>query len=77
LSVSDFSLSGKEIVLNPKNFMIFSLYDPFAQYSLVSRDNDFRIVEVTNGSFYVGTEADGTRSLYSIDAVIRLEFMVS
>ena len=30
---------------------------------------------MTNGSFYVGTEADGTHSLYSIDAVVRLDFL--
>lgn len=42
---------------------------------MYSRDKDFGITQVTNGSFYLGTEKDGTISIYSVDAVVRLDFL--
>ena len=54
---------------------IISFYDPFVTYTYQSVAGDYSIQQMTNGSFYVGREQDGTISLYSIDAVIRLAFL--
>lgn len=54
---------------------IFSWYDPFENYTLEDRDQSYRITQITNGSVYVGKEADGTVSLYSIDLVADLTFL--
>ncbi len=37
--------------------------------------DDYLISQITNGSFYLSREGDGTVSVYSIDAVIRLDFL--
>lgn len=54
---------------------IISFYDPFITYTYQSVAGDYSIQQMTNGSFYIGREEDGTISLYSIDAVIRLAFL--
>lgn len=54
---------------------IISFYDPFITYTYQSVAGDYSIQQMTNGSFYIGREKDGTISLYSIDAVIRLAFL--
>lgn len=54
---------------------IFSWYDPFQNYTLTNTENTYRITQITNGSVYVGTEDDGTISLYSIDLVADLTFL--
>ena len=77
-NVIDFSLlsvSGSVITFPKEAQGIVSLYDPFSSYRIISKDNDFAIDQMTNGSFYIGREVDGTVSLYSIDAVGRLEFL--
>ncbi len=53
---------------------ILSLYDPFSIYSLSSKDHTYQIDQITNGSFYISDEPDGTVSIYSIDAVVGLSF---
>lgn len=70
-----YTLSGHELTIDPQYSAIFSLYDPFSVYTIRSSSRDFSLTQVTNGSFYIGTEADGTHSLYSIDAVVRLDFL--
>ena len=54
---------------------IFSWYDPFQNYTVTDTKNDYKITQITNGSIYVGSEADGTVSIYSIDLVADLTFM--
>jgi hypothetical protein len=61
--------------MDPTYPTVYSLYDPFMSYTVSSLHKDFLITQVTNGSFYVGTEPNGTYSLYSVDAVIRLDFL--
>ncbi len=68
-------LSGNTLIPKKDYPSIISLYDPFTLYNLRSAAGDYVIREVTNGSFYLGREADGTVSVYSIDAVVRLEFL--
>lgn len=75
LDFSHFSLSDKELTFDSQYSTVFSLYDPFTTYLMKSRDKDFAITQVTNGSFYVGTEKDATISIYSVDAVVRLDFL--
>lgn len=53
---------------------IVSLYDPFTSYSLRPKDMTYGITQITNGSFYLSTEPDGTISIYSIDIVMDLSF---
>ncbi len=66
----------KNILTIPSSWsMIASLYDPFVSYSLYSPSGEFTLDQVTNGSFYVWNESDGTISLYSIDAVGTLTFL--
>jgi hypothetical protein len=67
-------LSGKTIVLTHSVPTIVSMYDPFSKYYIASNEKDFSLEQMTNGSFYIGREADGTVSVYAIDAVGRLEF---
>lgn len=69
------SLSGHEVSLKQGNPTILSLYDPFSTYTIHSPKGDFSIEQVTNGSFYIGNESNNTISLYSIDAVIKLNFL--
>ena len=54
---------------------IISLYDLFSTYTLYSKSGEFRLEQVTNGSFYIGKEADGKVAIYAIDGVIRLVFL--
>lgn len=75
LSFDSVSLSGQILQIDPRYSSIISLYDPFSVYTINSKNNDFSLVQVTNGSFYVGMENDGTYSVYSIDAVVRLDFL--
>ena len=75
LDFQDFSLSWKTLTFHPKYPTVFSLYDPFSIYKVSSGMGDFDITQVTNWSFYVGTEEDGTISVYSVDAVIRLDLL--
>lgn len=53
---------------------IVSLYDPFSLYRLYPVDHTYQINQITNGSFYISNEPDGTVSIYSIDAVVELSF---
>jgi hypothetical protein len=75
LDFQNFSFSGTALTFDPQYPTVFSLYDPFMVYSVSSKHQDFLITQVTNGSFYVGQDANGTYSLYSVDAVIRLDFL--
>ncbi len=68
------SRSGSEITV--KNVRgIFSWYDPFASYTIMDGEGAYSISQITNGSVYVGREADGTVSIYSIDLVADLTFL--
>ncbi len=53
---------------------IISLYDPFSLYTLYPINHSYQINQITNGSFYISDEPDGTVSIYSIDAVVELSF---
>lgn len=53
---------------------IVSLYDPFSLYTLSPENHSYQISQITNGSFYISDEPDGTVSIYSIDAVVELSF---
>jgi hypothetical protein len=53
---------------------IISLYDPFSLYTLQPKSGEYQIKQITNGSFYVSDEPDGTVSIYSIDVVAELSF---
>jgi len=74
-SLKDFHLDKNILNLPSSGSMIASLYDPFSSYSLYSPSGNFTLDQVTNGSFYVWNEPDGTISLYSIDAVWTLTFL--
>lgn len=54
---------------------IVSLYDLFLSYTVYNGKNDFRIEQITNGSFYIGKEPDGKVAIYAIDGVIRLTLL--
>lgn len=54
---------------------IISLYDLFNKYTVHDKDGDFRIDQITNGSIYIGREADKRISIYSIDGIVRLTFL--
>ena len=54
---------------------IVSLYDLFLSYTIYNGKNDFRIEQITNGSFYIGKEPDGKVAIYAIDGVIRLTLL--
>ncbi len=53
---------------------IVSLYDHFTSYSLHPKDMSYQVTQITNGSFYISDEPDGTVSIYSIDVVAELSF---
>lgn len=53
---------------------VFSWYDPFGKFVLKNTDDTFRLEQITNGSVYVGKEADGTTIIYSLDLVASLTF---
>lgn len=75
LSFGDITLSWTALTIDPQFPSIISLYDPFTIYSIQSIYEDFTITQVTNGSLFVWREKDGTYSLYSIDSVVRLDFL--
>ena len=54
---------------------IVSLYDLFSTYTITSAGREFRLEQITNGSFYIGKEADGKIAIYAIDGVTRLVFL--
>ncbi len=54
---------------------IISLYDLFSTYTIYSTGGEYRIDQITNGSFYIGKEKDGKIAIYAIDGVIRLAFL--
>lgn len=53
---------------------IISWYDPFSTYKLHDQDHLYEMTQITNGSFYISPESDGTVSIYSIDIVGELSF---
>lgn len=53
---------------------IISWYDPFSTYKLHDQDHLYEMAQITNGSFYISPESDGTVSIYSIDIVGELSF---
>jgi hypothetical protein len=69
------SVSGQVLRFSANSPALVSLYDPFSNYTITTDDNTFSIEQITNGSFYFGKEQDGTISIYSIDAVGRLNFL--
>ena len=54
---------------------IISFYDLFSKYTIASQENDFRLEQITNGSFYIGRSENGKLVIYSIDGVARLVFL--
>ena len=52
-----------------------SLYDLFLSYTIYDEKKQFKLEQITNGSFYIGKEADGKIALYAIDGVVRLTFI--
>lgn len=54
---------------------IISLYDLFLSYTIFDSANQFRLEQITNGSFYIGKEKDGKIAIYAIDGVARLTFL--
>ena len=53
---------------------IVSLYDPFVSYAIHPIDASYSVNQITNGSYYLSAEPDGTVSIYSIDVVAELAF---
>ncbi len=53
---------------------IVSLYDPFISYAIHPSDASYSVNQITNGSYYLSAEPDGTVSIYSIDVVAELAF---
>lgn len=75
LSFRDMNLSGTVLTIDPQYATIVSMYDLFTTYTIRSLNWDFSISQITNGSLYIWMENDGTYSLYSIDSVVRLDFL--
>lgn len=71
------TLSWREVTLKHSWPMIISLYDPFSLYKIHSASGEYSIDQVTNGSFYVWREENNTISVYSIDTVVKLNFLFS
>lgn len=67
--------SGTYLTFNPQIPVLISLYDPFSSYTITTSEKLFSIKQLTNGSFYIGKESDGTISIYSVDAVGRITFL--
>jgi hypothetical protein len=74
-SLNMLSVSGSKVKIEQSSPMIIALYDPFSTYSIHSASGDYSIDQITNGSFYIGNEANNTVSIYSIDSVIKLNFL--
>ncbi|MBX9808979.1 hypothetical protein K2X92_01140 [Candidatus Gracilibacteria bacterium] len=68
------SFSGGNNIIFERIQGIVSLYDPFSLYTLAPKDGSYKINQITNGSFYISDEPDGTISIYSIDVVAELSF---
>lgn len=66
------TFSGASIFVGSGAY-ILGFYDPFQYHHIIH--SGFRLEEVTNGSFYVDTEDDGTISIYSLDGVGRIFFV--
>ena len=69
------TLSGKTTIQLADTQGILSLYDLFTNYTILSDKGEYRLDQITNGSFYIGKEADGRIALYAIDGVVRLTFL--
>ncbi|PID84575.1 hypothetical protein CSB09_00210 [Candidatus Gracilibacteria bacterium] len=54
---------------------IFSLYDPFKNYTIQDKKGRYSFETITNGSVYFGEEEDGTVSVYSVDSIGELTFL--
>ncbi len=74
-SLPPISFSGKTDLQVANVEWILSLYDLFSTYSLTSQSGTFRLDQITNGSFYIGNDADGKVVIYAIDGVARLTFL--
>lgn len=58
-----------------KTSAIFSWYDPFKNYELQDEGKNFRLSQITSGSVYFSSEADGSIAIYSVDLVANLTFL--
>jgi hypothetical protein len=67
--------SGANSIVIGKASGIVSLYDLFLSYTVYDTENNFRLEQITNGSFYIGKEKDGKVAIYAIDGVIRLTLL--
>jgi len=74
-TVPPLSLSGKNNIVLSNVQGIISFYDLFSKYTIASQENDFRLEQITNGSFYIGRSENGKLVIYSIDGVARLVFL--
>ncbi len=70
----DLTFSGTHDLIFQGFQGIVSLYDPFVSYTLHPKDTSYRVTQITNGSYYLSDESDGTISIYSIDVVAELAF---
>ncbi len=68
------SFSGSHDIFFKDLQGIVSLYDPFMYYNMHPTDMTYQVSQITNGSFYISDEPDGTVSIYSIDVVLDLSF---
>lgn len=73
-SALDITFSGTHDLIFHGFQGIVSLYDPFVSYTLYPSDASYRVTQITNGSYYLSSESDGTISIYSIDVVAELAF---
>jgi hypothetical protein len=69
------TLSGKTTIQLSDTQGILSLYDLFTNYTILSEKWEYKLDQITNGSFYIGKESDGRIALYAIDGVVRLTFL--
>lgn len=69
------TLSGSHDLMFTDTQWIVSLYDLFSTYTIHSQNGEYRLDQITNGSFYIGKEKDGKIVIYAIDGVIRLAFL--
>jgi hypothetical protein len=69
-----FMASGSRDLIADHVQGIISWYDPFSTYKLYDKSHLYEMSQITNGSFYISPESDGTVSIYSIDIVGELSF---
>lgn len=74
-TVPPLTFSGKTQIILSDVQGIVSLYDLFSSYTIDSQSGDYRLEQITNGSFYIGKSENGKLVIYSIDGVARLIFM--